>query len=177
MQTVLLEKVAKVIEVAPIRVYEVATFYSMFNRAKVMVFLSFYCIYTYKIISWTCQKIDNWSIVIYSIDKVWKRQIKQPLCLQVGKYHLLVCGTTPCMIRGSRDIESALLKHLGVKRNGGWSLTFIVFFCFPMWKWISTSGFPFGLWGNSVFDNCSYLTAEVTKDGLFSVGEMECMVR
>ncbi|RVW54709.1 NADH dehydrogenase [ubiquinone] flavoprotein 2, mitochondrial [Vitis vinifera] len=68
-----------------IRVYEVATFYSMFNRAK------------------------------------------------VGKYHLLVCGTTPCMIRGSREIEDALLKHLGVKRN------------------------------------------EVTKDGLFSVGEMECM--
>ncbi|KAK3407231.1 hypothetical protein EUGRSUZ_K03315 [Eucalyptus grandis] len=78
-------KVAKVIEVAPIRVFEVATFYSMFNRTK------------------------------------------------VGKYHLLVCGTTPCMIRGSREIESALLKHLGVKRN------------------------------------------EVTKDGLFSVGEMECM--
>ncbi|XP_071715555.1 NADH dehydrogenase [ubiquinone] flavoprotein 2, mitochondrial-like [Rutidosis leptorrhynchoides] len=81
-----MDAVAKVIEVAPIRVYEVATFYSMFNRAK------------------------------------------------VGKYHLLVCGTTPCMIRGSRDIEDALLKHLGVKRN------------------------------------------EVTKDGLFSVGEMECMV-
>ncbi|KAG6499022.1 hypothetical protein ZIOFF_038778 [Zingiber officinale] len=77
--------VAKVIEVAPIRVYEVATFYSMFNRTK------------------------------------------------VGKYHLLVCGTTPCMIRGSREIEEALLKHLGVKRN------------------------------------------EVTKDGMFSVGEMECM--
>ncbi|KAG6783854.1 hypothetical protein POTOM_009532 [Populus tomentosa] len=77
--------VAKVIEVAPIRVYEVATFYSMFNRSP------------------------------------------------VGKYHLLVCGTTPCMIRGSREIEDELLKHLGVKRN------------------------------------------EVTKDGLFSVGEMECM--
>ncbi|KAK6141477.1 hypothetical protein DH2020_024775 [Rehmannia glutinosa] len=61
--------VAKVIEVAPIRVYEVATFYSMFNRTK------------------------------------------------VGRYHLLVCGTTPCMIRGSREIEEALLKHLGVKRN------------------------------------------------------------
>ncbi|CAN4093358.1 unnamed protein product [Withania somnifera] len=77
--------VAKVIEVAPIRVYEVATFYTMFNRTK------------------------------------------------VGKYHLLVCGTTPCMIRGSRDIEETILKHLEVKRN------------------------------------------EVTKDGLFSVGEMECM--
>lgn len=32
---------AKVIEVAPIRVYEVATFYSMFNRGKVTVFRSF----------------------------------------------------------------------------------------------------------------------------------------
>ncbi|CAN1137071.1 NADH dehydrogenase [ubiquinone] flavoprotein 2, mitochondrial [Linum perenne] len=61
--------VAKVIGVAPIRVYEVATFYSMFNRTP------------------------------------------------VGKYHLLVCGTTPCMIRGSREVEDALLKHLGVKRN------------------------------------------------------------
>ncbi|PKU65483.1 NADH dehydrogenase [ubiquinone] flavoprotein 2, mitochondrial [Dendrobium catenatum] len=80
-----MNEIARVVEVAPIRVYEVATFYSMFNRTK------------------------------------------------VGKYHLLVCGTTPCMIRGSRDIEEALLKHLGVKRN------------------------------------------EVTKDGLFSVGEMECM--
>lgn len=38
--------------------------------------------------------------------------------LQVGKYHLLVCGTTPCRLRGSCDIESALLKHLGVDRNG-----------------------------------------------------------
>ncbi|CAK9157315.1 unnamed protein product [Ilex paraguariensis] len=34
---------------------------------------------------------------------------------KVGKYHLLVCGTMPCIIRGSREIEDALLKHLGVK--------------------------------------------------------------
>ncbi|KAK9092745.1 hypothetical protein Syun_027656 [Stephania yunnanensis] len=80
-------QVAKVVQVAPIRVYEVAKFYSMVNRTK------------------------------------------------VGKYDMLVCGTTPCMIRGSREIEEALLKHLGVKRN------------------------------------------EVTKDGMFSVGEMECMAR
>jgi len=80
-----MNKVAEVLEMAPIRVFEVATFYTMFNRTK------------------------------------------------VGKYHLLVCGTTPCMIRGSCDIEGAILKHLGVKRN------------------------------------------EVTKDGMFSVGEMECM--
>ncbi|KAL2650818.1 hypothetical protein R1flu_018946 [Riccia fluitans] len=80
-----MNKIAEIVGVAPIRVYEVATFYSMFNRQK------------------------------------------------VGTYHLLVCGTTPCMLRGSRDIEAALLKHLGVDRN------------------------------------------EVTADGKFSVGEMECM--
>eukprot|EP00245_Coleochaete_scutata_P004370 TRINITY_DN1682_c0_g1_i1.p1 TRINITY_DN1682_c0_g1~~TRINITY_DN1682_c0_g1_i1.p1 ORF type:complete len:289 (+),score=49.30 TRINITY_DN1682_c0_g1_i1:95-961(+) len=80
-----MNKVAQLCNMPYIRVYEVATFYSMFNRQK------------------------------------------------VGRYHLLVCGTTPCMIRGSRGIEAALLKHLGVARN------------------------------------------EVTKDGLFSVGEMECM--
>jgi NADH dehydrogenase (ubiquinone) flavoprotein 2 len=30
-----LSKVAKVVDVAPVRVYEVATFYTMFNREKV----------------------------------------------------------------------------------------------------------------------------------------------
>lgn len=34
-------QVAKIMEVAPIRVYEVATFYSMFNRTKVCEFISF----------------------------------------------------------------------------------------------------------------------------------------
>ena len=90
-------QVAKVIEVAPIRVYEVATFYSMFNRAKVLT--------TKSSLSTVLTKIHiEHSFFI--------------LLLQVGKYHLLVCGTTPCMIRGSRDIESALLDHLGVKRGG-----------------------------------------------------------
>lgn len=92
-------QVARIIEVAPIRVFEVATFYSMFNRTKVRNLLL----------------IDTQSSMSDAL----------PLCshnyfylVQVGKYHLLVCGTTPCMIRGSRDIEEALLKHLGVKRNG-----------------------------------------------------------
>ena len=62
------QRVAEMLEVAPIRVYEVATFYSMFNRTK------------------------------------------------VGKYHVMVCGTTPCMLRGSRDIEKALSEYMGVKK-------------------------------------------------------------
>ena len=64
-----MNKIASILEVAPIRVYEVATFYTMFNR--------------------------------------------QP----VGKYHVMVCGTTPCMLRGSRDIEAALSKHWGIERG------------------------------------------------------------
>mmetsp|Transcript_10658 Transcript_10658/g.37030 ORF Transcript_10658/g.37030 Transcript_10658/m.37030 type:complete len:335 (-) Transcript_10658:58-1062(-) len=63
-----MDHVAETLGMAPIRVYEVATFYSMFNRFK------------------------------------------------VGKYHVMVCGTTPCRLRGAEDIEAALSKHLGVKK-------------------------------------------------------------
>lgn len=92
---------AKVIEVAPIRVYEVATFYSMFNRNPV----SNYTFFTY------CFSCYLMQVAAYPHEPF-------SLAFQVGKYHLLVCGTTPCMIRGSREIEDALLKHLGVKRSG-----------------------------------------------------------
>lgn len=79
----------------------------------------------------------------------------------MGKYHILVCGTTPCMICGSREIEEALLTHLGVKRNG--KILLGIKFCL-IWN-------PF-----YILKIRSSRTAEVTKDGLFSVGEMECMV-
>lgn len=46
--------------------YEVATFYTMFNRTK------------------------------------------------MGKYHVMVCGTTPCMLQGARNIYQTLKQHLGV---------------------------------------------------------------
>ena len=47
-----MNKTAKILEMTPMQVYEVASFFTMFNRFK------------------------------------------------VGKYHLQVCGTTPCMVRG-----------------------------------------------------------------------------
>jgi len=68
-----------------IRVYECATFYTMYNRSP------------------------------------------------MGKYHVMVCGTTPCMLQGSRRIEAALKRHLGVE------------------------------------------VGETTPDGMFTLGEMECM--
>lgn len=61
-----MNRVAKVLEMAPIRVYEVATFYTMFNRSK------------------------------------------------IGKYHVMVCGTTPCMLQGARTIYKTITDHLGI---------------------------------------------------------------
>lgn len=58
--------VAKLVDVAPIRVYEVASFYTMYNR--------------------------------------------QP----VGKYHVQVCTTTPCMLRGAYEILETCKKNLHV---------------------------------------------------------------
>jgi len=61
-----MDKVAEVLDVPPMRVYEVATFYSMYNREP------------------------------------------------VGKYHLQVCGTTPCMLCGAQDIIRTIEKHLDI---------------------------------------------------------------
>jgi NADH-quinone oxidoreductase E subunit len=32
----------------------------------------------------------------------------------VGKYHLQICGTTPCMLRGSEDLQKVCQKHLRI---------------------------------------------------------------
>ncbi len=32
----------------------------------------------------------------------------------VGKYHVQICGTTPCWLRGSHDIRQACIQHLGI---------------------------------------------------------------
>lgn len=61
-----MNKVSKILECQPMQVYEVASFYTMFNRYK------------------------------------------------VGKYHLQVCGTTPCMLRGARDIMKAISEHCDI---------------------------------------------------------------
>jgi NADH dehydrogenase (ubiquinone) flavoprotein 2 len=61
-----MNKVAKILDMQPMQVYEVASFYTMFNRVK------------------------------------------------VGKYHLQVCGTTPCMVRGAQDIIQAVKDHCNI---------------------------------------------------------------
>jgi NADH-quinone oxidoreductase subunit E len=67
-----MDAVAAILEMPPIRVYEVATFYLMFNTSP------------------------------------------------IGKYHLQVCTTTPCWLRGSDEVVAACRKVTGIK---GWHAT------------------------------------------------------
>jgi NADH-quinone oxidoreductase subunit E len=61
----MMEAVARQLDMPYIRVYEVATFYSMFNLAP------------------------------------------------VGEYFIQVCGTTPCMLRGSKDLNAVCERVIG----------------------------------------------------------------
>lgn len=61
-----MNKIAQMLDMAPIRVYEVATFYTMYNR--------------------------------------------EPM----PRYHLQVCGTTPCQLCGSESLLATLQQKLGV---------------------------------------------------------------
>jgi NADH-quinone oxidoreductase E subunit len=70
---VAMDAIAKRLGMAPMRVYEVATFYLMYNTKP------------------------------------------------VGKYHLQVCTTTPCWLRGSDDVVAACQKISGVHEFGGTS--------------------------------------------------------
>jgi len=62
-----MNKVAEVLDMPPIRVYEVASFYTMFNRTP------------------------------------------------VGKFHIQLCGTTPCMIYGAQDVKKAARDFAGIR--------------------------------------------------------------
>ncbi|OSX75913.1 hypothetical protein BU14_0216s0004 [Porphyra umbilicalis] len=65
-----MNKVAKILGMSPVKVYEVATFYTMF--------------------------------------------VREP----IGTYHIQVCGTTPCMLRGARDIVAAATEEAGCVVGG-----------------------------------------------------------
>lgn len=80
-----MDKIAEIVDVPPIKVYEVASFYSMYNLEP------------------------------------------------VGKYLVQMCTTTPCMLCGSGDVVKACEDHLGIH------------------------------------------TGESTKDGLFTIVEVECL--
>lgn len=67
---VAMDEIARVLDMPPIRVYEIATFYLMFNTKP------------------------------------------------IGRYHLQVCGTTPCWLRGSDEVAKACREFTGIKSYG-----------------------------------------------------------
>ena len=74
-----MQKVAKILKVSDMEVYEVASFYTMYNREK------------------------------------------------PGKFHLQICGTTPCQLCGSKEITKAIEDYthttLGhTSKDGKWTL-------------------------------------------------------
>lgn len=64
-----MDLVAEMLEMPKVRVYEVATFYTMYNLHP------------------------------------------------IGRYHVQVCTTTPCWLRGSADIMNVCTRHLGVENE------------------------------------------------------------
>jgi NADH dehydrogenase (ubiquinone) flavoprotein 2 len=81
--------VAKLLELPPMRVYEVATFYTMFNRYE----------------GPACSVFSNFS----------NHSFSEP----IGKNFVQVCTTTPCMLMGSTDILNTVCSHLGGIKPGG----------------------------------------------------------
>ncbi|MEQ9116350.1 MAG: NADH-quinone oxidoreductase subunit NuoE [Rickettsiales bacterium] len=62
-----IDYIAKYLEMPPIKVYEIATFYTMYNLKP------------------------------------------------VGKFHIQVCGTTPCMLRGAKKIVEFCKEEIGIE--------------------------------------------------------------
>ena len=76
--------VADYIGMPRMRVYEVATFYTMFNRTPVG---GFYFVAAFR-------------------NSLTLKSISSPST--AGKYHVQVCTTTPCMLRGAEEILAAV---------------------------------------------------------------------
>jgi NADH dehydrogenase (ubiquinone) flavoprotein 2 len=83
--------VAKLLELAPMRVYEVATFYTMFNRCVARFVLR---------------------------DFIYNQACSSFRSEPIGTNFVQVCTTTPCMLSGSTDILNAACEHLDVKPGG-----------------------------------------------------------
>lgn len=93
-----MDKVASIVGVVPMRVYEVATFYTMFNR-------------------YVRARRAAWGVGAekggpgsYSTHISQNRE-------KVGKWFIQLCGTTPCMVNGAEEIRATIEKHLGIKEG------------------------------------------------------------
>ena len=65
------------------------------------------------IIEYLSELLDLPAIHIYEVASFYSMYNLEP----VGKYLIQVCGTTPCMLCGSKDITKIIEKHLKISIN------------------------------------------------------------
>ena len=58
-------------------------------------------------------KLDMPFIRVYEVASFYTMFNLKP----VGQYHVKVCGTTPCWLRGAEDVMSACKSHLGIQKD------------------------------------------------------------
>ena len=115
--------VAKKLEMPKIRVYEVATFYTMFNRCAGCCVLFDVCAGSIAPPSVVAESYEPRSANVYkcligllravSVCFVYFLRCRDP----IGKYFVQVCTTTPCMVCGAYDMMKRVEENLGI-HNG-----------------------------------------------------------
>lgn len=95
--------VAKLLEMPPMRVYEVATFYTMFNR---------YVLTCLNSLDQAHFALASFGTLLTPVSHLWGDG-REP----VGEHFVQVCTTTPCMLGGcgSTVIVDTIKDHLGIQ--------------------------------------------------------------
>jgi len=77
---------------------------------------------TQQAIEWVAGKLSMASIAVWEVATFYTMYYKKP----VGRFHVQVCRTLPCALRGARRVSEFLHKRLGlepgeVSKDGMWS--------------------------------------------------------
>ncbi len=77
---------------------------------------------TQQAVDWVASKLDMPPVQVWEVATFYTMYYKKP----VGKYHIQICRTLPCALRGARKVSEFFHKRLGVKpgevtADGVWS--------------------------------------------------------
>jgi NADH-quinone oxidoreductase E subunit len=77
---------------------------------------------TQQAVDWVASKLDMPPVQVWEVATFYTMYYKKP----VGRYHVQVCRTLPCALRGARKISEFVHERLGIKpgevtKDGMWS--------------------------------------------------------
>ena len=104
-----MDKVASIVGVVPMRVYEVATFYTMFNR-----YVNFWKEGGRNWVLLNARTSTHTHTHTHTHTPIFSLSFNSE---KVGKWFIQLCGTTPCMVNGAEEIRATIEKHLGIKEG------------------------------------------------------------